>query len=224
MAKYKINIINNARKESYANPLRGYVQRIAQKYKFDVDVGVVHHRDVNNHLRKHKRLAKKHIANGYIGSGGEGSWTPRGDKHSETSHPYMKRSNRVYKHLIENKAYVHGVCEAFKALAQEKGAYSLNSGKMNINKEEGLHHKYLVPAEHKGKLRNAAVSKNKHRGHNYVTGFEEKYSSGTQHHPEKRQSKEDEETIVRFLEKVTGKKREAIETLEKKVQPNSRGG
>ena len=216
--KYKINVINNARRADYANPIKYYVQKIADKHHFNVDVKVKQHKAMNTYLREHNHLAKDHEADGYIPSGGEGHYNPTGKKHKTTDHPHMKRSNRVYEHLAKEGEMLHGVCEGFTAIAQTLGAYAVNSGKLNSNKEEGLRHKYLITKDDGKKLGKTRVSKQKHEDMNYITYFEQGNLSGTQHHPEIRQSPEDEQDIVNFLEKVTGQKTQIKSDLEEKVK------
>lgn len=215
--QYKIHIINNNYRAD-SNKLLNYVKDIANKYNFNIAAKVVQHKDMNKHLRQNDELSEEHIADGYIASGGTGSWKPTGEKHAKTGLPYMKRSNRVYEHLVKKGATVYGICEGFKAVAQVYGANSVNSGKLNVNKEQGLKHKYLIPVEHQDKLGKAPVSTEDHQGTKYLTSFEKGNISGTQHHPELRKSQEDEQQIVRFLEKATGQKANLEEKVEQTIK------
>ena len=212
--KYKINIINNNYDTGRSEKLRGYVQGIADKYKFNIDVEVVQHKDLNMEIKKENGLSGDNIADGYIGSGGTGHWKPTGDVHEATGHKVMERSNKVYEHLVSEGKQVHGICEGFTALAQTKGAYAVNSGKKNVNMPKGINHKYMLPADYSKQLGNAQISQNEHEGAKYITEFEKGNISGTQHHPELRQNTQDEQTMVGFMQKVTGQK---ASKLEKKI-------
>ncbi|MBW2989399.1 hypothetical protein KY358_03715 [Candidatus Woesearchaeota archaeon] len=240
MAGYRINIINNYRDKdsSKAKLLYNYVNKIAgRRFKEKIDVKLVNHGEMSRYLKDNKHL-NNYKANGYIAGGGTGHWYEKEKefhvaKHKgvEYKHPVMKRANSVYDYLIkEKRAKVHGICEGAKAIAQTLEAYSVNSGKFNINKEKGLYHKYLIPAKHQrklsGRIREAVKSKEKHQGTHYIMEFEKGNLSGTQYHPERRKRIEDEETIVRFLQKATGRKALPAETgsLEGKVKsPHAQG-
>jgi len=221
-SQYKVNVINNARKADYANPLAKYVQTVADKYGFNVNVAVKQHKEMNAHLREHGDIAKDHKADGYMPSGGEGHYTPEGTKHKATGHPRMKRSNRLYEHLTKQGAKMHGVCEGYAALLQTAGVYMANSGKLNSQKEEGLRHKYLATKDDakrlKGKKRFSSkeYSKGKHEDTEFLAYWEKGNVSGSQHHPEQRQSTQDEQDVIHFLEKVTGQKPSA--PLEERVE------
>ena len=134
MAEYKINIINNG-KQGYANPLYDYVAGIVEK-RFKgkgISLEKVNHGDMSRYLKKHGHL-EKYESKAHIASGGRGHWESTGKYHvaGDSKLPEKKRANSVYEHLVGQGEKLHGVCEGAKAIAQALGAYSVNSGKFNI--------------------------------------------------------------------------------------------
>jgi hypothetical protein len=231
MAEYNLRIINNYRTEDKAKPTVDHLKDVAKRRFKDAKIGfkVVSHGDMSRDLRSGGNL-DNHKADGYIATGGGGHWEEEGKvlevnhEGKQLSHKYMKRANGVYDRLVSDGEKIHGICEGAKAVAQALGAYSVNSGKMNVDKAQGLNHKYLIPGKHKGKLGNVTLSKEKHQGTHYVMEFDKGNVSGTQYHPEKLDGAKDDASIVRFLEKTTGLKASPVEesspveSLEGKVE------